>query len=100
METVKLQGDLLDLYNEIASLDSESVAKVKKYIRRMIGSKRKVITQINVLDDIDDISDEEIENAMRPLTHEEKMERLRLAEEDTTYYTHQEVVIMTSKWIK
>lgn len=40
------------------------------------------------------------ENAMRPLSYEERMESLRLAEDDPVYYTHEEVKKMTTTWIK
>lgn len=56
------------------------------------------LNDIVKLDDIDIVTDEEIENAMRPLTHEEKMERLRQAEEDPVYYTHEEIIQMVTSW--
>ena len=93
---MELQGERLELFNEIINLDTESIEKVKKYIKR-IASNRYKISRTTQVDDIDIITDEEIENAMRPLSHEEKM---RLAEEDTVYYTHEEVKKMTAQWIK
>ena len=99
MKAMELQGERLELFNEIINLDTESIEKVKKYIKR-IASNRYKISRTTQVDDIDIITDEEIENAMSPLSHEEKMERLRLAEEDTVYYTHEEVKKMTAQWIK
>ena len=99
MKAMELQGEHLELFNEIINLDTESIEKVKKYIKR-IASKRYKISRTTQVDDIDIITDEEIENAMRPLSYEEKIERLRLAEEDTVYYTHEEVKKMTAQWIK
>lgn len=96
---MELQGERLELFNEIINLDTESIEKVKKYIKR-IASNRYKISRTTQVDDIDIITDEEIENAMRPLSYEEKIERLRLAEEDTVYYTHKEVKKMTAQWIK
>ncbi len=96
---MELQGERLELFNEIINLDTESIEKVKKYIKR-IASNRYKISRTTQVDDIDIITDEEIENAMRPLSYEEKIERLRLAEEDTVYYTHEEVKKMTAQWIK
>lgn len=78
---MELQGERLELFNEIINLDTESIEKVKKYIKR-IASNRYKISRTTQVDDIDIITDEEIENAMRPLSYEEKIERLRLAEED------------------
>lgn len=94
---MELQGERLELFNEIINLDTESIEKVKKYIKR-IASNRYKISHTTQVDDIDIITDEEIENAMRPLSYEEKIERLRLAEEDTVYYTHEEVKKMTAQW--
>jgi hypothetical protein len=99
MKAMELQGERLELFNEIINLDTESIEKVKKYIKR-IASNRYKISRTTQVDDIDIITDEEIENAMRPLSYEEKIERLRLAEEDTVYYTHEEVKKMTAQWIK
>ena len=99
MKAMELQGERLELFNEIINLGTESIEKVKKYIKR-IASNRYKISRTTQVDDIDIITDEEIENAMRPLSYEEKIERLRLAEEDTVYYTHEEVKKMTAQWIK
>ena len=96
---MELQGERLELFNEIINLDTESIEKVKKYIKRIASNQYK-ISRTTQVDDIDIITDEEIENAMRPLSYEEKIERLRLAEEDTVYYTHEEVKKMTAQWIK
>ena len=99
MKAMELQGERLELFNEIVNLDTESIGKVKKYIKR-IASNRYKISRASKVDDIDIVTDEEIENAMRPLTHEEKVERLRVAEEDPVYYTHDEVRKISSTWIK
>lgn len=76
---MELQGERLELFNEIINLDTESIEKVKKYIKR-IASNRYKISRTTQVDDIDIITDEEIENAMRPLSYEEKIESLRLSE--------------------
>ena len=36
MNTLNLQGEQLELFNQIASLDNESFAKVKKNVKRLI----------------------------------------------------------------
>lgn len=99
MKAVELQGERLELFNEIVNLDSESIEKVKKYIKRIATGKYKISRAVKI-DDIDIVTDEEIENAMRPLTHEEKMERLRVAEDDPVYYTHDQVRQISATWIK
>lgn len=99
MNTMNLQGERLELFNQIASLDNESFAKVKKYVKRVIHSHHKEKATESDLDDIT-ISDEEIENAMRPYSHEEKLERLKVSEADPVYYTHEEVKRMTLKWLE
>lgn len=99
MKAVELQGERLELFNEIINLDTESIEKVKKYIKR-IASNRYKISRATPIDDIDIVTDDEIENAMCPLTNEEKMERLRVAEEDPVYYTHDEVRKISATWIK
>ena len=71
MKAMELQGERLELFNEIINLDTESIEKVKKYIKR-IASNRYKISRTTQVDDIDIITDEEIENAMRPLSYEEK----------------------------
>lgn len=96
---MELQGERLELFNEIINLDTDSIEKVKKYIKRLASGRYK-ISRATVLDDIDIVTDEEIENAMRPLSYEERMESLRLAEDDPVYYTHEEVKKMTTTWIK
>ena len=40
---------------------------------------------------IDTISDEEIEDAMRPYSYEEKLERLKVSEADPVVYMHEDV---------
>lgn len=97
MKAMELQGEHLELFNEIINLDTESIEKVKKYIKR-IATNRYKISRAAKADDIDIVTDEEIENAMCPLTHEEKMESLRLAEEDPVYYTHEEVRKAAASW--
>ena len=72
MNTLNLQGERLELFNQIASLDNESFAKVKKYVKRVIHKHHQVKSEEILLEDIDIITDEEIENAMKPLTNEEK----------------------------
>ena len=52
------------------------------------------------LKDVDLISDEEIEDAMRPYTHEEKVERLKVSEADPVYYKHEDVKKMSLEWLK
>lgn len=99
MKAMELQGERLELFNEIINLDTESIERVKKYIKRIASCKYKK-PRTTPFDDIDSVTDEEIEDAMHPLSYEEKMERLRLAEEDTVYYTHEEVKKMTAQWIK
>ena len=99
MNTMNLQGERLELFNQIASLDNESFAKVKKYVKRVIHGHHKEKTTESDLDDIT-ITDEEIENAMRPYSYEEKLERLKASEADPVYYTHEEVKRMTLKWLE
>lgn len=50
------------------------------------------------VDYIDLVTKEEINNAMRPLTHEEKMESLRVAEADPVYYTQEEMRKAFASW--
>lgn len=92
---MNLEKERTDLFNMIAGLDNESIEKVKKYIKRTIHGKRTTKTETPF---IDYVTDEEIENAMRPLTHEEQMERLRLAEADSVWYTHEEVKKAVKSW--
>lgn len=93
MKTMNLQGDQLDLFNEIINLDNESIAKVKKYIKRITYSNLK--TDIH---DIDNITEEEIDSAMYPITHLEKIERLQLSEADPVCYTHDEIKKAVASW--
>lgn len=97
MKAVELQGERLELFNEIVNLDSESIERVKKYIKRIATGKYKITRAVKI-DDIDIVTDEEIENAMRPLTHEEKMERIRVAEDDPVYYTQEEMRKAFASW--
>ena len=49
---------------------------------------------------IDTISDEEIEDAMRPYSYEEKLERLKVSEADPAVYMHEDVKKMSLEWLK
>lgn len=100
MNTLNLQGEQLELFNQIARLDNESFVKVKKYVKRIIHNRHHVKEERAILDDIDIVTDEEIENAMKPLTHEEKVRRLIEAENDPVYYTHEEVKKAALEWLK
>ena len=97
MKAMELQGERLELFNEIINLDTESLEKVKKYIKR-IASNRYKISRASKVDDIDIVTDEEIENAMRPLSYEEKIESLRLSEADPVYYTQEEMRKAVASW--
>ena len=97
MKAMELQGERLELFNEIVNLDTESIGKVKKYIKR-IASNRYKISRASKVDDIDIVTDEEIENAMRPFTDEEKIERLMVAETDPVYYTQEEMRKAAASW--
>ena len=72
MKAMELQGERLELFNEIINLDTESIERVKKYVKRIASNKSKISRRVTV-DDIDFVTDEEIESAMHPLSHEEKM---------------------------
>ena len=37
---------------------------------------------------------------MRPYTHEEKVERLKVSEADPVYYKHEDVKKMSLEWLK
>ncbi len=97
MKAMELQGEHLELFNEIINLDTESIERVKKYIKRIASNKYKISRRVTV-DEIDFVTDEEIESAMHPLSHEEKMESLRLAEEDSVYYTQDEMRKAVASW--
>jgi len=97
MKAMELQGERLELFNEIINLDTESIERVKKYVKRIASNKSKISRRVTV-DDIDFVTDEEIESAMHPLSHEEKMESLRLAEEDSVYYTQDEMRKAVTSW--
>ena len=56
MKAMELQGERLELFNEIINLDTESIEKVKKYIKR-IASNRYKISRTTQVDDIDIITD-------------------------------------------
>ena len=96
MSTLNLQGERLELFNLIANLDNESFAKVKRYVKRIIHDhqREKVDKKIDI------ISDEEIEDAMRPYSYEEKLERLKASEADPVVYAHEDVKKMSLKWLK
>lgn len=100
MNTLNLQGERLELFNQIASLDNESFARVKKYVKRVIHDHHQVKIEKKDLKDVDLISDEDIEDAMRPYTHEEKVERLKVSEADPVYYKHEDVKKMSLEWLK
>ena len=100
MNTLNLQGEQLELFNQIASLDNESFAKVKRYVKKVIHDHQRVKAEEKNLNEIDIISDEEIEDAMRPYSHEEKLERLKVSEADPVYYTHEDVKKMSLEWLK
>lgn len=96
MNTMNLQGERLELFNQIASLDNESFNKVKKYIRRIVQTKSKVVKR-------HELSEEAIEEwneIMRPLSIEEKIERLTVSEADPVYYTQAEMRQLVASWGK
>ena len=78
MNTLNLQGEQLELFNQIASLDNESFAKVKRYVKRVIHDQ----------------------DAMRPYSYEEKLERLKVSEADPVVYMHEDVKKMSLEWLK
>ena len=86
---MELQGERLELFNEIINLDTESIEKVKKYIKRIASNRYKISRTTQV---------DEIENAMRPLSYEEKIESLRLSEADPVYYTQEEMRKAVASW--
>ena len=94
MNTLNLQGEQLELFNQIASLDNESFAKVKRYVKRVIHDHQRGKAEKK----IDTISDEEIEDAMRPYSYEEKLERLKVSE--AVVYMHEDVKKMSLEWLK
>lgn len=96
MNTLNLQGEQLELFNQIASLDNESFAKVKRYVKRVIHDRQRGKAEKK----IDTISDEEIEDAMRPYSYEEKLERLKVSEADPVVYMHEDVKKMSLEWLK
>lgn len=98
MNTLNLQGEQLELFNQIASLDNESFAKVKRYVKRVIHDHQRGKTEKILLEDIDIITDDEIENAMKPLTDEEKINRLIAAKNDSFYYTQDEMRKAVATW--
>lgn len=91
MKAVELQGERLELFNEIVNLDSESIERVKKYIKRISKNKYKITSKFQEQDD-------EWQDIMRPLTEEEKTERLRVAEADPIYYTQEQMRKMVASW--
>ncbi|WP_195281124.1 hypothetical protein [Parabacteroides johnsonii] len=96
MNTLNLQGEQLELFNQIASLDNESFAKVKRYVKRVIHDHQRGKAEKK----IGTISDEEIEDAMRPYSYEEKLERLKVSETDPVVYMHEDVKKMSLEWLK
>lgn len=99
MNTMNLEKEQADLFNQIINLDSESIEKVTKYIKRIVNNRHKIKKQEAEIDDII-VSNEDIENAMCPFTHEEKMERLRLSENDPVCYSHESVQKMSLNWLR
>lgn len=91
MKAIELQGERLELFNEIVNLDSESIERVKKYIKRIAKNKYKITSKFQEQDD-------EWQDIMRPLTEEEKTERLRVAEADPIYYTQEQMRKMVASW--
>ena len=98
MNTLNLQGERLEHNKQKPSLDNESFAKVKKYVKTVIHKHHQVKSEEILLEDIDIITDEEIENAMKPLTNEEKFSRLIEAENDSFYYTQDEMRKAVASW--
>ena len=96
---MNLERKQTDLFNQIINLDSESIEKVTKYIKRIVNNRHKSQKQETDIDDII-ITDDDIENAMCPFTHEEKLERLRLSEADPISYSHESVQKMSLKWLR
>lgn len=88
---MELQGERLELFNEIVNLDTESIEKVKKYIKRIAKNKYKITSKYQEQDD-------EWLDIMRPLTEEEKTKRLMAAEADPIYYTQEEMRKMVASW--
>lgn len=88
---MELQGERLELFNEIINLDTESIEKVKKYIKRIAKNKYKITSNFQEQDD-------EWLDIMRPLTEEEKTERLIAAEADPVYYTQEQMRKMVASW--
>lgn len=91
MKAIELQGERLELFNEIVNLDSESIERVKKYIKRIAKNKYKITSKFQEQDD-------EWQDIMRPLTEEEKTERLRVAEADPIYYTQEQMRKLVASW--
>lgn len=91
MKAVELQGERLELFNEIVNLDSESIERVKKYIKRIAKNKYKITSKYQEQDD-------EWMDIMRPFTEEEKTERLKVAEADPIYYTQEQMRKMVASW--
>ena len=59
MKAMELQGEHLELFNEIINLDTESIERVKKYIKRIASNKYKISRRVTV-DEIDFVTDEEM----------------------------------------
>lgn len=96
MNTLNLQGEQLELFNQIAGLDNESFAKVKRYVKKVIHDHQQGKAEKK----IDAITDDEIEDAMRPYSYEEKLERLKASEADPVVYRHDDVKKMSLEWLK
>ena len=91
MKAMELQGERLELFNEIINLDTESIEKVKKYIKRIAKNRYKITSKFQE-------QNEDWVDIMRPLTEEEKTSRLIAAEADTEYYTQEEMRKMVASW--
>ena len=96
---MNLEREQADLFNQIINLDSDSIEKVTKYIKRIVNNRHKSQKQESDMDDII-VTDDDIENAMCPLTHEEKIERLYLSETDPVCYSHEDVKKMSLNWLR
>lgn len=83
MSTTELQVRQ-GLYEEFMSLNKENFAKVEKYIRRLSRAE----------------SAQREESVMSPLSLEEKIGRLKEAENDIVCYTQQEMRQHVASWRK
>lgn len=49
MKAMELQGEHLELFNEIINLDTESIERVKKYIKRIASCKYKNPVRLHLM---------------------------------------------------